>query len=89
MNAKSLVAVVALVATAGAFAQTTVQAERDFYVFGSGTSAAPAGGKTRAEVLAELAEARRTGELERIRADYYGYEDMKPAHVLRLAKRGQ
>ena len=83
MNAKPLIALAALVASAGAFAQGPVQAERDFYVFDS----APVSTKTRAEVMAGVAQARETGELERIRGDYYGFETMQPRSTVWAAKR--
>jgi hypothetical protein len=83
MNAKPLIALIALVASAGAFAQGEAQAQRDFYVFESTPAAV---GKTRAEVLAELKQARESGELERIRSDYYGFETMQPRPMTRLAK---
>jgi hypothetical protein len=83
MNAKPLIALAALVLSAGAFAQGPVQAERDFYV----AQATPATGKSRAEVLAEIAQARRSGELERIRGDYYGFESTQPSTTVWMAKR--
>jgi hypothetical protein len=83
MNVKPLIALAVFVASTGAFAQGEAQAQRDFYVFES----TPAAGKSRAEVLAELAEARRTGELERIRSDYYGFETMQPRTNVWMAKR--
>lgn len=84
MNVKPLIALAAFVAATGAFAQGSAQAERDFYVY---EPTATVVGKSRAEVLAELAEARRTGELERIRSDYYGFETMQPRTNVWMAKR--
>jgi hypothetical protein len=78
MNAKSLIALAAIVASTGAFAELRSQGEGDFE---GHAATAPVAGKTRAHVLADIAEARRTGELERIRGDYYGFEDAKPAAV--------
>ena len=82
MNAKPLIALLALVASAGAFAQGEAQAQRDFYVFES----TPASAKSRADVLAEIAQARASGELERIRGDYYGFETMQPRATVWMAK---
>jgi len=58
MNAKLTLTFAALVACAGAFAQ--------------GASQSQPTGKTRADVRAETAEARKSGELDRVREDYYG-----------------
>jgi hypothetical protein len=83
MNVKPLIALAAFVASTGAFAQGAAQAQRDFYVFES----APAAAKSRAEVVAEIAQARQTGELERIRGDYYGFESQQPRAMVWMAKR--
>jgi hypothetical protein len=59
MNAKLTLTFAALFACAGAFAQGASQNQ-------------PTAGKTRADVRAETAEARKSGELDRVREDYYG-----------------
>jgi hypothetical protein len=72
MNTKPILAFAALAVCTGAFADLASQKK-------------PAG-KTRAEVRAETAEARETGELERNRMDYYGLPDrVQPAVTLGFA----
>ena len=83
MNAKPLIALLALVASAGAFAQGEAQAQRDFYVFETTSAAA----KSRADVMAETAQARASGELDRIRGDYYGFESQPARTTVWMAKR--
>jgi hypothetical protein len=61
MNTKPILAFAALAVCTGAFGDVASQKQPT--------------GKTRADVQAEAAEARRTGELDRIRGEYYGLPD--------------